>query len=270
LGIVKYPGGKGCAGTYQRIINLIPPHDVYIETHLGGGNVMERKTPAPVNIGIDVDRSLIAIWNDRRRHLPFALTLLEADAVDFLRGYKFSGSEFVYSDPPYMLSTRTKQKIYRHEYTEAQHIELLGVLVSLPCAAMVSGYPSPLYRDVLQHGHGWRCHEFQAMTRRGLRTECLWFNYEPGALHDSRFVGANYRERERIKRMKSRWRRRLLAMPPAERQALLKELNGIQSPLQPMPQVSGIPSPSPQVADPATVLPPVPAGTIKDESYDSR
>jgi len=35
-----YPGGKGGSGVYQKIINLIPPHDVYIETHLGGGSIM--------------------------------------------------------------------------------------------------------------------------------------------------------------------------------------------------------------------------------------
>jgi len=32
---MRYLGGKG--KTYQRIINLMPPRRVYIETHLGGG-----------------------------------------------------------------------------------------------------------------------------------------------------------------------------------------------------------------------------------------
>ena len=32
---MRYPGGKGGAGVYQTIINNIPPHDTYIETHLG-------------------------------------------------------------------------------------------------------------------------------------------------------------------------------------------------------------------------------------------
>lgn len=38
---MRYPGGKGGAGVYQTIINNIPPHDTYIETHLGGGNILE-------------------------------------------------------------------------------------------------------------------------------------------------------------------------------------------------------------------------------------
>ena len=39
---MNYPGGKG--GVYQRLINLMPPHEVYIETHLGGrGNYSLQK-----------------------------------------------------------------------------------------------------------------------------------------------------------------------------------------------------------------------------------
>lgn len=32
----NYPGGKGAV--YQRLINLMPLHDVYVETHLGAAN----------------------------------------------------------------------------------------------------------------------------------------------------------------------------------------------------------------------------------------
>ena len=41
---MKYLGGKG--QTFQKLINLMPPHDVYIETHLGGGAVIRNKKPA--------------------------------------------------------------------------------------------------------------------------------------------------------------------------------------------------------------------------------
>lgn len=57
-----YPGGKGAAGVHQNIINLIPPHDVYIETHLGGGSIMLRKRPSSINIGIDLDPEVIDAW----------------------------------------------------------------------------------------------------------------------------------------------------------------------------------------------------------------
>ncbi|MCK6844207.1 hypothetical protein ACQJ1T_26680 [Klebsiella pneumoniae] len=59
---MRYPGGKGGAGVYQTIINNIPPHDTYIETHLGGGNILERKRPAARSVGIDVDPEVIEVW----------------------------------------------------------------------------------------------------------------------------------------------------------------------------------------------------------------
>jgi len=48
---MNYPGSKG--GVYQRLINLMPPHEVYIETHLGGGAVIRKKKPAKKNIGLN-------------------------------------------------------------------------------------------------------------------------------------------------------------------------------------------------------------------------
>lgn len=48
---MTYPGGKGTS--FQKIINQIPPHRVYIEPFLGHGAVMREKRPALLNIGID-------------------------------------------------------------------------------------------------------------------------------------------------------------------------------------------------------------------------
>jgi DNA adenine methylase len=56
---VAYPGGKNGAGVYQTIINLMPPHQVYIEPFLGGGAIMRLKRPAQLNIGIDLVASVI-------------------------------------------------------------------------------------------------------------------------------------------------------------------------------------------------------------------
>ena len=41
---IRYPGGK--FRCYQRLLNLIPPHQDYIETHLVGGAELRHKAPA--------------------------------------------------------------------------------------------------------------------------------------------------------------------------------------------------------------------------------
>lgn len=62
---MPYPGGKNGAGVYQKIINLMPPHQVYIEPFLGGGAIMRLKRPARLNIGLDLDASVISAWHRR-------------------------------------------------------------------------------------------------------------------------------------------------------------------------------------------------------------
>ena len=55
----SYFGSKATSGLCQAIIALMPPHDTYIETHLGGGAIMRRKPAARHNIGIDRDARAI-------------------------------------------------------------------------------------------------------------------------------------------------------------------------------------------------------------------
>lgn len=58
-------------------------------------------------------------------------------------------------------------------------------------------------------------------------TEFLWCNFPPPiALHDYRFLGVTWRERERNKRKKQRWTARFHNMRPHERHALLAAIGG--------------------------------------------
>jgi len=58
-----YFGSKAALGLYQNIIAMMPPHDTYIETHLGGGAVMQKKPPARNNIAIDIDPEPLASFD---------------------------------------------------------------------------------------------------------------------------------------------------------------------------------------------------------------
>lgn len=207
---MRYPGGKGKC--FQRLINLMPPHETYIESHLGGGTIMRHKRPAPRNIGIDIDPRAIALC--RRSGMP-AAELLNQDAVPFLRRFEYTGSELVYSDPPYIPSTRKQARVYRFDYSEGDHVTLLETLRSLPCMVMVSGYDNELYRTMLT---GWRHITFSAKSHVGLRVESVWMNYaEPKMLHDARYFGRGFRERQTYQRRQARLRERVCAMSPVER-----------------------------------------------------
>jgi len=218
---MTYPGGKGGAGVYQKLINLIPPHETYIETHLGGGAIIRHKRSAHRQIGIDIDGAVIDMWKKESRD---GIELVCGDAVTFLRQIRFQSDEFVYADPPYVMETRRGGRVYRYEYTRNQHVELLKCLKALPCMVMISGYWSKLYANALKH---WRAVSFEAQTRSGqTATEWVWMNYPDCLeLHDYRYLGDSFRERERIKRKKERWINRLKHMPRLERQALLAALD---------------------------------------------
>jgi DNA adenine methylase len=299
-----YPGGKNGGGAYQTLINLMPPHSVYIEPFLGSGAVMRMKRPARVNIGLDLDGEVLAIariailrehagengrnGDERRRgsselassaenaetgegylnaetgdgpgciagsaerrqssEQPLASIAIAdvvrslntgpadvtrfvfevRDGINYLAGLQWSGAELVYCDPPYRMSTRRSGKLYKHEMTDLQHRRLLRVLLELPCMVMLSGYWSPMYSKTLE---GWNSIRYQAMTRGGKpATEWVWFNFPPPvALHDYRYLGKGFRERERIKRKKARWTARLGKMPVLERQSLLAAIEAFSA-----------------------------------------
>lgn len=52
---MAYTGGKDGAGVWQRLVNEIPPHSVFISAFLGDCALLRRKRPARLNIGIDLD-----------------------------------------------------------------------------------------------------------------------------------------------------------------------------------------------------------------------
>jgi hypothetical protein len=234
-----YPGGKAGAGVYQRIINQIPPHQVYVEPFLGDGAVLRRKRPAARTIGVEIDPAVAARFAGEvlgaevhcccgiswLKH-AFGLHRVSAEgetrnpAAAAAGGGSGGPTWFIYCDPPYVLSTRRCGPIYRHEFSEAQHVELLAVLRRLACPVAISGYWSQLYARELAD---WRMISFQAITRGGrLAREHLWMNYPaPAELHDYRYLGNNKRERERIARKVRTWSAGLRRLPALERQAIL-------------------------------------------------
>ena len=215
-----YFGSKATSGLCQPIIAMMPPHDTYIETHLGGGAIMKRKPPALNNIGIDIDpRPLVDF------ECNYPVQKVNGCAHQFLAGYDYQGSELIYSDPPYLRKTRTSGRKYRFDYEEQDHIKLLELLSTLPCNVILSGYPSALYDDLLG---GWRSLELQVMNQGGVRTEKLWFNFTVDRVHWASYAGKNFTDRQRIKRKAANWGKRYQALPRAERLAVLAAMMAVE------------------------------------------
>lgn len=80
----------------------------------------------------------------------------------------------IYADPPYVLDTRDRRKLYQHEMTDADHVLLLDALDAHPGPVVLSGYRCPLYDNRLAH---WTAVEKRTQAEKGnTRTEVLWLN----------------------------------------------------------------------------------------------
>lgn len=223
---MRYPGGKNSGGAYQTVINQIPPHRTYIAPFCGSDPIARFKRPAEVSILIDIDRKAVVNFNRECRRRKLNLTALQGCGIEFLQSYEYAGDEFIYADPPYMVSSTLKRRhVYPYSLNDEDHIRLLRILKSVPAAVAVAiaGYENDLYASELE---GWRRITYQSMTRgRRMATECLWMNYPaPAALHNYRYLGKDRTERQRIKRKAERWAAKLAKMPLLEKQALLAAL----------------------------------------------
>lgn len=210
---MAFPGGKG--KSFQHIINHMPPHKLYVEPFVGSGAVVANKKPAHKTIINDINPKFVS-------ELNLEIDGLEAyvgDALDVLSLDIYNHETLVYCDPPYVPEVRRKTKIYEYEFDLEQHKTLLRKLKSLDCMVLLSGYDNALYNAELV---GWNKYCYTAQSQVGPRTETLWFNYSlSGELHDTRYLGKNFRERQNIKRRLSRMKDKFKAMPPCERLELM-------------------------------------------------
>jgi site-specific DNA-adenine methylase len=213
-------GSKGAAGAWQKIVSLLPPHRVFIEAFAGGAALTRNKRASDATLLIERDPAtaleLGASMRDRA-------TVILGDALAVLRLAELPADVVVYCDPPYVMAARKSQKpCYRFDWNDADHERFLAWVLTARCPVIVSGYWSKLYAAALA---GWRHSSFTVGTRRGKATEHVWCNFaEPAALHDAGHVGANYTERQRIRRKAARWVAMLAAMPASERAAVLEAI----------------------------------------------
>lgn len=226
--IKNYPGGKNGSGVYQNIINLIPPHDIYIEGFLGSGAILKNKKPALFSICLDLNDKCI----DNGRKLGIAGGIfIKQDTISYLKFFlsissifKYYGTSwFIYLDPPYPVDVRSyKKKIYKYEFSTRDHIELLEVIGSANFNVMISSYKNKMYDHYLKE---WNRVDFPAVTRKGKVTESVYMNYDkPEELHDYRYIGKNFREREKNRGIIFRNISKFNRLPVTLKNSLLQKL----------------------------------------------
>lgn len=96
-------------------------------------------------------------------------------AAELIKKFNFQ-NVLIYCDPPYLLSER-HGKQYRQEMNDKEHETLLSVLLEHKGPAMISGYESVMYNDMLKN---WYRAEMESRTQTGeKKKEMLWMNFKP-------------------------------------------------------------------------------------------
>lgn len=224
-----YKGGKNGNGTYQTIINQIPPHDIYSELFAGSAAIHFNILPAPINIICDKSREQYEILKNKVSPGTIVLNCDTAANITIFVNlfnilHSLSHSVFCYLDPPYPFESRSwKKPIYKHEMSDKDHIALLSGIGQAKFPVAISSYKNSIYSGKLKN---WRLLKYQSIVRGGTRTEYLYMNYPaPSQLHDYRYLGNDFRERESISRKKNNMVRKLKSLQPSLLNAILKQLN---------------------------------------------
>ena len=221
---VGYPGGKGVPGLASWICSRFPSHVYYAEPFAGKGAIYRAKTPCLRSFLIDSDCFTVDWWKRRsaagldesdvggsRRHRRRGyMEVFHGCGIRFCElAAEWGPSDLlVYCDPPYLLETRSKKRIYRNEMSDSDHLRLLNAITAISGPVLISGYWSELYASKLSK---WKCAKRFVMTRGGVkRKECLWSN--PAAARASSGVsmeysdlGTDWRERDRVSKKVRRW-----------------------------------------------------------------
>lgn len=220
-----YYGGKGSNGTFQTIINLIPPCKLLVIPFLGNCAILRNIKLPPDVIAIDKDASVIKLWKSKSN--LSGVNFINGDGVLFLKSLLVlidKPDTVIYCDPPYLISTRKSiREVYKFEMYLEDHQDLLSSLIQLRSRVLISAIQNDIYDSILV---GWNKIKFLNKTRHGMQEETVYFNFENTGqqLQDYRYIGNNFRQREIIKRKFNRWMKKINSLPPLQKNAFLDKI----------------------------------------------
>lgn len=247
---MSYPGNKGFQHAVRNIVNLIPPHQLYVEPFAGSAGIARNICGGHGMILNDIDPH---VYLDLMRYFPdatigkdialesivwmevfignFQTILYNLDAfhlLEMIQGLDIPSSMakqvFIYLDPPYPIhSRRSRKAIYNYEMSNADHVKLLRTVLQCSYNCMISTYPNDLYAYMLKD---WNMHQFKTSVHGSSGKELIYFNYDPPQeLHDYQFLGKDSWDRQRINRKVQRTLRKFSELPALERNKLIHSIN---------------------------------------------
>jgi hypothetical protein len=218
----NYPGGKSGSGMYQNIINCIPPCKIFVELFTGSGGLSSNLRMPEYVILNDINFEIFELLKKSVYGMPQVMVFNVSYEL-LLRSFSMLPGAFFYADPPYLRSTRScNRKYYKYDWEYDDHVRFLSMAAGIDSMMAISHYPCDLYNEALK---GWNFFDFKAMTRFGIRDERLYFNYTmPSVLQDSRYVGQNFTDRQRIKRKSERLINKLSMLSANERDYILSSM----------------------------------------------
>lgn len=145
--------GFGCANLY----------------HNGFKSGQQSNSPNPAKAWAELPETL-SLATERLK----GVQIENLPAIELINRYDTS-DVFIYADPPYLHETR-KNYLYKHEMSDAEHVELLKSLSKHPGKVLISGYDNDLYNEFL---NGWKKVYKNTLAEGGARRiETLWMNYD--------------------------------------------------------------------------------------------
>ncbi len=220
-----YPGNKNIPGLLHKIVNQIPVCSAFFEPFAGSAAVSKFLSVLPgiktMFIINDLDPAVTVNYN-----FPADTKVTTGNGFDIINKlirFRSGTGTFVFIDPPYHHSTRPDHTaVYEHEFSHADHIQLLESVLQLKCNCMIIHPVCDLYDQAL---HTFRTIQLTVRYHNKTSTEKLYMNYPgPEQLLTYVFTGKDCWDRQRIKRKGDRLIQKLSTLPAAERNCIISRI----------------------------------------------
>lgn len=152
-----------------------------VRSKMGHGFKVHTQTGFKIDVYARERSYCVNAWNRLPQHIIEAAERLKGvqienrPALEVIQKFNHD-NVLIYADPPYLPETRTGGRMYRHEMTEQDHVELLEAMIQHKGPVILSGYASDMYDYTLRK---WDRIERKSYNQKSdPRTEVIWCNFQ--------------------------------------------------------------------------------------------